>query len=276
MGLLAPPIYIAPPATDPHRFGLFSVANMPDPTDRWEFGVEWEPIAGERAHLRAHECVDEYTADVVPRDGEDSVEGIPFVVVGSYSCSSAARPLEEAEERARLHLSAGAERAVEYAIATGVMGNLPSFQGATDLTDVPGTGDELGYALGRIESQLAQDLASVGTIHATRQLGSALGAGQYAWRQGQRLETLLGSYVVAGGGYDLANIGPAGEAPAAGSAWLYGTGRPTIRQSEVYVQPDDSHFLNRDDNLVTILAQRTYLVTWEGPTVAVLVDLPGA
>lgn len=276
MGSIAPPIYLAPPATDPHRFGLFSIANMPDTTGRWEMGVEWEPIDGERAGLRAHECVDAYTEDTVLRDGEDTVEGVPFVVVGSYVCASASRPLDEGEERARLHLAAGEERAVEYAIATGAMGNEPTFQGATDLTPTAGTAVGIGDGVALIERALASDYGSVGAIHAPRLLAAGLGEGQYAWRQGQRLETLVGTFVAAGGGYDLANIGPTGSAPSAGSAWLYGTGRPTIRRGEVFVQPDESSYLNRDDNVVAIMAQRAYLVTWEGPTVAVLVDAPGA
>lgn len=276
MGRIAPPIYLTAPAINPYPYGLFSVANMPDATGRWEMGVEWEPVAGERAELRPHECVDEYTPDVVLRDGEDTLEGVPFVVVGSYTCKAASRAMDEAEERARLHLAAGEERAVEYAIATGTQGNLPSLQGATDLTPTAGTAVSATDGVGLLEAALAKDYASVATIHAPRLLGTALSAAKIASRHGQRLETLIGNYVVAGGGYDLANVGPDGEAPAAGSAWLYGTGRPTIRRGEVFVQPDENKYLKRDTNDVAIMAQRTYLVTWEGPTVAVLVDAPGA
>lgn len=276
MGLIAPPIYLAPPQVEPHRYGLFSIANMPDPTGRWEFGVEWEPIAGERAELRAHECVDDYTEDVVLRDGETTVDSIPFVVVGSYLCKSASRQMEDAEARAIAHLNAGEFRAVEFAIATGVMGNEPSFQGATDLTPTPGTAVNLSDGFGLLESNLASNYGSTGSIHAPRLLAPAIGEGQFAWRHGQRLETLVGTLVAIGAGYDLANIGPDGTTPSAGETWLYATGRPTIRQGEVFVQPDESHYLVKDDNDVAIMAQRTYLVAWEGPTLAVLVEAPGA
>lgn len=275
MGLLAPPEYLAPPATEPLRFGLFSVATMPDTPagTRWNMGTQWEPVAGERAELRASECVDAYTIDVVPRSGETTSEGIPFVVVGTYQCKAVGRTIAEAQQRARLHLAAGEERAVEYAIATGTVGNQPTFQGATDLTPTAGTPVTPKRAAGLIESALAREHGSVGAIHAPRLFGPMLDG--IADRQGSHLETLLGTFVAAGGGYDLANVGPGGAAPAAGSAWLYGTGRPAIRRSEVFLFPDDDALVDKGTNDLTVFAQREYLVTWDGPTVAVLTDLGG-
>lgn len=271
MGLIAPPTYVAPPALEALRFGLYSIANMPAPQGRWELGIEWEPVAGERAALRASECVDDYTQSVEPRDGETTLEGIPFIVVGSYKCKSASRPMDEAEERALLHLAAGEERAVEYAITTGELGNEPSFQGADDLTPTPGTPVNLADAFGLVESELAQNDGSVGAIHLPRLLGPMAQDFGLVAREGGHIETLLGTYVAFGGGYDLANVGPDGNAPAAGSAWLYATGRPTIRRGDTFVQPDEAHFIDKDNNDVVILAQRAVLVTWNTPTVAVLV-----
>lgn len=272
MGLIAPPTYVAPPAIEALRFGLYSIANMPAPQGRWELGIEWEPVAGERAALRASECVDDYTQSVEPREGEDTLEGIPFVVVGSYACKSASRPLDEAETRAVLHLSAGEERAVEYAIATGEMGNAPAFQGATDVTLTPGTPMNLADAFGVLESELAKTNGSVGAIHVPRLLGPMAQDFGLVAREGQHVETLLGTYVAFGGGYDLANVGPDGNAPAAGTAWVFATGRPTIRRGEVFIQPDEAHFIDKQNNDVVILAQRTILVSWNEPTFAVLVN----
>lgn len=272
MGLIAPPTYIAPPAIEPHRFGLYSVSNTPDPTGRWELGVEWEPLAGERAELRASECVDDYTQDVEVRGGETTLEGVPFVVVGSYACYSASRPIEEAEERALLHLSAGEERAVEFAIATGVMGNEPSFQGADDLTPTPGTAVDLVTGIRLIERAHAIASGSIGAIHVPRFFGALADFDGIVQRQGQHIETLLGSQIAFGAGYDLANIGPDGNEPDADQFFIYGTGRPTIRRGEVFTQPDPNHYLNKDDNDVVILAQRTVLVTFNGPVTAVLIS----
>ena len=272
MGLIAPPTYVAPPAVEAHRFGLYSIASMPEPSGRWELGVEYEPLAGERAGLRASECVDDYTQDVEIRVGEETLEGIPFVVVGSYQCGAQSRPIEEAEERAILNLATGEERAVEYAIATGSMGNEPTFQGATDLTPTPGTPVNLVDAFGLIEQALAEGNGSIGAIHSPRLLGPLAEVLGVASRQGQHLETMLGTHVAFGGGYDAANVGPDGEEPAAGSVWVYGTGRPIIRRGETFTQPDETHYLDKSSNQVVILAQRTVLVNFDGPIVAVLVD----
>jgi hypothetical protein len=275
MGLIAPPVYIAPPGIDRGRYGLLSVATEVEGPDRWEAGLEWEPLRATAADLRPHTCVDlDYATEVDLVPGVDHREAIPFVVVGSYRCLSASRPLAEAEQRARLHLSAGEERAVELAVTTGIMGNTPSLQGAVDLTPTPGTAVPLLDGVGLLEAHLAAHHHSAGVLHTPRILAARMAADAVVDRRGERLETLVGTYVASGAA--LAQVGPTGTPPAAGTAWLYGTGRPTFRRSEVFVQPDDTHYLERDTNEVAIMAQRAYLVTWEGPTVAVLVTAPGA
>ena len=270
MGLIAPGQYIAPPAIEALRFGLYSTSLMPEGPARWDLGIEWEPIAGERAELRPSECVNDYTIDIELRAGEETREGIPFLVVGSYECAAQSRPLDEAEERARLHLAAGEERAAEYAIASGVMGNLPTFQGADDLTP---SGGAVGIvqAMSLLESGLAKTFGSLGAVHAPRALGPVMADHGQFERVGQHLETGLGTYVALGGGYDLANLGPDGEEPDEGEFWIYATGRPSIRRGEIFTQPDDESFINRETNMVAIMAQRAMLVSWSGPTLAVLV-----
>lgn len=278
---IAPAAYVAPPGVEPTRFGLLSVAQTVDVQDlRWELGVEWEALACERAGVASIVCdtFDEYAAPGYPLEtragGSELVEVTPFIVVGSYTCKAASRDLDEAEERARIHLAAGEERAIEYAVATGAAGNLPSFAGATDLTPTPGTAVGLADGLGLLENHLAQNHHSVGAIHAPRLLAPALGTGQLAWRQGQRLETLIGTFVAAGGGYDAANVGPDGEAPTAGTAWLYATGRPQLRRGQVFVNDEQSAF-DKGSNDVTFYAQRTYALGWDCVTAAVLVEAPG-
>lgn len=271
MGLIAPPNYIAPPPIQGHRYGLYSVSTMRETNERWELGVEWERLAGIRAELRASECVDDYTPDVGIRPGEALDEGVPFFVTGSYACKSASRPIAEAEDRARLHLQAGEERAVELAISNPIVGNGPSFAGATDLTPVVGA-VPLVNAVGLLENAQYEQSASVGAIHAPRFAGAIFAFDSLANRQAQHMETALGTHIAFG---HYANLDPNGAAAGADEMWLYATGMPTVRRGETFTQPDDSNFLNRDDNDVVILAQRPVMVTWNGPTFAVLVDLSG-
>lgn len=273
---IAPATYVAPPGIEPKRFGLLSVARMVDDPDlRWELGIEWEALACERAKVASIVC-DTGDGDNAPgyplegRDGgEELVEVTPFIVVGSYTCKAASRDLSEAEERARIHLAAGEERAVEYAIATGEAGNEPSFQGATDLT--PGSSAvSLADGIGLLEQHLADNYHSIGTVHVPHLLAPALGAGQHVWRQGQRLETLIGTFVAVG----AESVSPSGDEPDAGTAWLYATGRPQVRRGRVFTNDEQSAF-NRATNDVTFYAQRTYAVGWDCTTAAVLVEAPG-
>lgn len=275
MGDIAPPVYVQPPAPEPARFGLFSVATIVgDEPDRWKVGLQYEPIPCDVANLASYNCDNEDEAGypLAIRDGEGLVEVEPFLVHGSYGCKTQSRPIEEAEQRARWHLQMGEERAVERAIAAGGFGNTPTFQGATDVTPAAGAVSVQG-GFGLLESLIGSEYGGVGTIHAPRLLGPAIGAGSYAWRQGQRLETLVGTYVVLGGGYDLANVGPDGNAPAEGEAWLYATSRPIIRRGEVYITPDRDHFVVKAYNDVEIVAQRAYAVSWECVLGAVRVEI---
>lgn len=276
MGTIAPPITIAAPGIQPHRFGVFSIANMPDPTGRWEVGVEWEPLHSLRAGTLAVACDVEgqYGWPIVSREGEGLVTTEPFIVIGTYECGAASRPLEDAEERARLHLIAGEERAVEWALQTGLPGNEPNFQGATDLTPAGGAVAPVdGLAI--LESYLGSVHHSVGVIHSPRKLAAALSSRSgLLSRQGSHIETVLGTLVAFGGGYDIANVGPAGAAPAAGEAWLYATARPQIRRSDVTVYPDENQMLNRSSNQVNVIAMRAYVAGWDPVLAAVLVEAP--
>jgi len=270
MGLIAPPTYIAPPALEPHRFGLYSIANMGADTGRWDLGVEFEPLTGERAALRVADCVDDYTPQVDLREGEGRVEGVPFVVVGSYSCTAQSRPIAEARERAALHLAAGEERAVEHAISTGAVSVAPSFTQATDLTPAAGPISVI-RGVGLLEEALYDLSPSVGAIHAPRVSAPTLSDRYIASRFGQHMETPLGTKVAFGA---YRNLGPNGET-ADNGFWLYATGTPTVRRGDVFTQPDEDSFLDRSNNYVAIMSQRDVLVTWGGPTLAVLVENDG-
>jgi hypothetical protein len=270
MGLIAPPNYIAPTGISGHRFGLYSVATILDDNVRWELGTETEPLTGLRAELRASDCVDDYTQDVPIRSGEDLTEAAPFFVAGTYSCKASSRPMEEAEQRARLHLSGGEERAVEWAISNPIVGNAPSFQSATDLTPTAGVGMPLVIAIGLLEEALYDQHHSTGVIHAPRLSGALFGYDSLASRAGQKMETQLGTAVSFG---YYRNIAPDGSPAEPNTMWVYAAGVPSLRRGTVFVQSDSDNFLDRANNDVAIIAQRPVLVSWDGPTFGVLVDL---
>lgn len=272
---LGPPVYVSPPTVTPHRYGLFSAAQtVPDAEDRFEMGVEWEPLAPGRADLFAVRCDTDGTHGwpLSARDDclVDDVHGVPFGVVGSYGGAGVfTRPLDEARTRAREHLNAGEERAVEWAILTGDPGNEPTLQGALDLT--PGA-DAISVrdGVGLLESWLSRHHSS-GVIHSPRGVAAHMWDGGYLRREGEGVETGIGNRVAFGGGYDLANRGPDGTSPPDGESWIYATARPRIRRSDVSVGPDEDHWIDLPRNDVAIFASRIYVVAWDDGAAAVRV-----
>lgn len=271
MGLIAPGRYVAPPGINGHRFGLFSVANMPDDSERWQLGVEYEPLEGRIADLRASECVDEYMDTIVPPTVPDPVDGIPFVVVGGYNCKATSRPVEEAEERARLALIGGEERAVEEALMTAAVQNGPAFPGATLIAG--GDAVSLTEAFSQFERLSGINYHSAGVIHMPRSLASFTGDLGLHQREGQRLETMLGTPVVAGAGYDSKNQSPTGVEPVGRERFIYLTQSVTVRRGEIWLSPDPESYIDKANNDYVILASRDYLVTFGGPVFAVKIDL---
>jgi hypothetical protein len=264
------PNYIAPTAITGQRYGLFSTALFSEDPTRWSMGVEFEPLEGRAALLRASECVDDYTPTLDPEPPPEAQQALPFVVVGGYNCKASSRDPEEAELRARLALAGGEERAVEKALMSGVGSQPAQFSVATTIGPVAGTG--LVEAFRLLEAALGEFHHSRGTIHLPRSLAVEGKREPLFMREGQHLETCLGTYVACGSGYETPNRAPDGTPAAPGELFIYATGRPTIRRGEVFVQPDADHYLNKGNNDFVILAQRDYLVSFDGPVFAVLVD----
>jgi len=275
MGNIVPPVYVGPPPLEPHRFGLFSIANMPAVMpDRFEAGIEYEPLWGGAAEGRVYACPADAPDFVTISAETNTREVTPFVAVAAYECFSAARPIEEAEERARLYLLGGEERAVEAEILAGTSGHTAMADEATDITPVPGTPVSLVTAFQLLEEQLYTNHASTPAIYMPKVLTARASYDDVVMRAGQGLETCAGTYVASGAGFNLNTPKPDGapDAPA-GSVYMFGSGRPTVYRSEVFVQPDSNNYLDRKDNNVVILAQRSYVVTWARPVFAVLVDV---
>lgn len=270
---VAPPDYVAAPATEGGRFGLYSTATMRTDSPRWEAGgVQWEPYGCDPGGALSLMCETDGDPYESVEPGVPLVDARPFAVYGHYSCSAGSRPADEATARAVAHLEVTEERQVEWAIATGAVGNRPSFQDATVLTSGP---VPLVDAVGLVEQAIGTMSGSAGVVHVPRRLGTILSRDRIAHREGARLETLLGNYVAAGAGYDFADVGPDGDPAADGTAWVYGTGRPLVWRGDVATYPGDGQVPTRDRNDVLVVAVRPVLVAWECVTVAAQVEVDG-
>jgi hypothetical protein len=107
-------------------------------------------------------------------------------------------------------------------------------------------------------------------IHTPTAIASLLAGPKYIEPQAGTLYTPLGSVVVNGAGYDIANASPSGVAAPAGEKWLYATGTVMVHKGDL-VAPDTQ--LNRSDNRVYTLVERPYVVAVDGPVAAIRVQV---
>ena len=112
-------------------------------------------------------------------------------------------------------------------------------------------------------------------IHASRQIVTLWANAALVRVEGGVVQTINGTIVVPGGGYD--GSGPAladGQPPSdagQGAIWAYATDLVQVRLGPVQTSPPTDQLedmlrsaLNRDVNTVTVLAMRTAGVWWDG------------
>lgn len=284
----ANPLFVSTPPLIRPRFGLLSVTQFPEPPDsvHWQFGVTWEGVKCTPANITNGLICDDtpVTPFNIPKETDRGVPlyaGSPFVVYGDYECGVVGRPLREARERALANLYAGEDRAVERAVQLGEAGNALSLVGsAVDITPAVG-GVSIVEAVAALEQYAAVNYAGLPTLHMTPYLATYAANEHLVCAKmsenGWRLYTEgMGTPVAAGGGY--VDVGPdASESPGSpgdGIRWMYVTGQVYVWRSEPWITPpNEGASVDRLQNNVTVLAERTYVVGWECQAAAIRVDL---
>lgn len=288
--------YVAAPPFTPLPFGLLSVADpLSEGTTRWEAGVEYQPDDCGEALITIDECIISGAAVSGVGTKAPSATGIgvnaaePFTVYSWILCSPVG-VYEEYEQRTINALSNGEGRAVERTFWTGVIGGVEQFiqhlasdetitdpfgavmqTAATPVTT--GAAIDVVEAIGLLEGNLAECYGGVGVIHVPRQALAHLVAYDLAERDGQRLRSPGGNIIAA---YSSNNReGPNGVAPAAGQAWFYATGNLQIRRSGIRTISQLPEALNRSENSMVLIAERTYVIDWDCCHYAAQVSLGG-
>jgi hypothetical protein len=288
---------VDPPATSPAPFGLLETTGpaVDDQGDRhWQAGVVFQPLCPTGGTTYS-DCVavTGVGAAPPPPDKADNADlmlraATPFTVFAEFDCSPPGRP--DLEELAGQALGRVEGWQAERAFWTGQAGGQPvvfphlaedtAQLGPTEpaqytlqtAASVPVTGAlSPAAALGALEQALADCYkGQAGTIHAPAAAVPALAAALQLERRGNSLVTRNGNLLVAGGGYP--GTSPAGAAPAAGTTWLYGTGRVFYYRGPVRTFPL-AQSLDRTRNTARMLAERTYLLGWDCCHVAALLQL---
>lgn len=120
------------------------------------------------------------------------------------------------------------------------------------------TTPEVGIA--QAEQWAAENFGKQATFHMRAEVASIAATRGALAVMGNRLETKLGSQVVAGGGYGT--LGPNAAATVTGQSWIFVTGKPVIRRGITNVQ---GPFLVQSplDNTQIVMAERTYVATYD-------------
>lgn len=200
--------------------------------------------------------------------GSTWVDGFPFVAYGGLLCNAVGLDRDEWQREAERAFDAGASIAVEAAVMDVLFSPASGFPVPVDLTPAAGTAKpKVGIAL--LEGYMATRYIGAPTIHLPTVIASlVMGADGVAFEE-EVLKSKLGSKIVNGGGYDTANVSPAGVAAPVGEKWIYATGEVLVLEGRI----DAQQAFNQSNNEVTLLAERPYIVAADGPVAAVRVQV---
>jgi hypothetical protein len=286
-------------------FGLLSVVQTPSTQNtHWQNGVTWSSYCPVNSGSATYdECIATTGAPegAVPEPASkvanvdhDLRGATPFTPYVRFDCSPVGN--EDARRIATDALAQTEEWQVERAFWTGSIQDRPiafphlaatadvfdnaSVQLQVATTIVTGAPVDVATGIGLLEQGLADCYGGVGIIHVPTKLlpsldartlihpvgGRDVGTGQF----GRQLQTLAGNLVAVGAGYP--GTSPSGAAPTAGAVWVYATGPVFMYRSDVKVTPFSSA-VDRTNNTIQMIAERTYVLGWDCCVLAVQVNL---
>lgn len=282
---------VDPPSFTPTPYGLLSVVQTPTADGpHWQNGITYVPVCADPASTY-DECIAvtgtgqpptpptrTNTTSVAPRGAT------PFTVYVDFECSTVGN--ENAAEIARTAMAGQETWQVERSFWTGISGgqqvvfphlaanaqvlDAPVSGGTTTVllqtaaTIVTGVGDtltSLPEALGLLEGALADCYNGIGVIHIPQILAPTMAAQALIKPQGARMYTANGNLVAVGAGYP--GTSPAGAARSADKVWIYATGAVMMYRSDVKIRDDLTSAINKAENTITMIAERTYLLGWD-------------
>lgn len=261
-----------PPPVSPTR-GLTKTAGVvvEDTEGRWMNGVNqtsYPPPASADSWVP---CLTE--ADTKDTTSDPlATQFDPVAIFLRVECSTLS--LEGLKERAAVSLEAATTTLVEKILvggeAAGISPNVNPYLGDSNITIIdPIVAYPPREALALLEDRVATDYGARGMIHATPGTMDMLSSILEEDDTGT-VYTQAGTPVIPGLGYVGAQA--AGNAPDFGQQFLWASGPVEVRMTPITVT-DLVSSLDRSNNLVSFIAERFVLVTWDTALqAAVLVD----
>lgn len=258
-------LYVDRPGALVPRYGLFNVANGPLdlPMHARSGGLEFQTAVCDLPAGYDISCPPSGTPKDFNSGGADLITGDPFVVRSDLLCAPVG--LTDAQLRQWLleRLKAGEQAVVERIFSEGTFGVNPSLaNSAVPATTLAASTTGLVDAIGLLEGWLYARYGLPGVLHIPVTYASSLVSGGALVKDGQLWKTAAGTLVSFG---NYAGTGPAGEVPAAGTAYIYITGQVTVWRapdSDVFATPLPAA-LDRTTNQVYGQAEREYAIAYE-------------
>lgn len=266
------------PTFAPLPYGILSVAQVVDDADpHWRNGIEWEAECSPIASATLASCyavldpdAEDQDAPLIEADppaktprqnGVPYLEGDAFTLYAVHQCAPVGRTEEQDIARAGRLLTNGEGRGLDRVLLTGVTeaGVLPhSLVAQAEAADE--NPNPIDIALGVLEAQIAHQYGGVGVIYLPRMLALAAFSRSLLVGNGQRLTTATGTPVA------LVDVVELGEEFA---LTAFATGALTVHRGAVQTLPA----LDRLTNTRTVIAERSYAVGWDCPTVYADIDV---
>lgn len=261
---LMPAVEVTATTPAPYSFGLGSITPTAAPdgagAERWLGGVWWQARGCNDVGLTHNRCTVDVDVPALTPNVECSIITAPSFTVYAYSDESVGgRPVAEKRARARDILTTGEQWKAESALWTQLLAATTS-EAATAAT--------IGEAIAMAEGLIANVYGGTGTIHLSRYSATMAGLEGGAFRvDGLKLRTLLGTQVVAGGGYDTAPDETGTELS------VVVTGDVKVIRGEVVDLTDSAY--NERTNELSALVFRSYVIGWDCTALRVVVPAAG-
>ena len=275
MASLTGPVYVPAPNPVVPRYGLFRVATGPLdlPMHARIGGLQYEIAVCDLPNCYEVQCQDDLQEKDIT-NGPTIQEGLPFVVYSAINCSPVGLA-NWGEERVRGwlfdQLRAGEQATVERTFSLSGCGMSPGLTGGPGVVTLPPTTD-VTRGIAALEGWLYSRYGLPGVIHVPASAASFVcnwlltKDPRGIWRTNMETAVSFGDY---------AGIGPTGQAPTDTTTWLYITGQIAIWRTpdnELF-KPPMGQIINRSTNVMTIIMEREYVVSYDCYVAAVEVTL---
>lgn len=243
--------------------------------EQWRTGLAARNIQTMTTGLWPVDCTTDDEKAVIAAETID--EFVPVIAYTHHGCNGRVDN-DQYRAEATASLDAKLATALAYEMWTGATTGNPSFQStAFDLSGVIGS-FSVAACISILMQAFSEQTGLLPTIHAPLSILSELTLNNLVVRNGNRLETILGSTVMLGPGYPAStSTAPEGsEEPPFGSAYIYATGPVEIGLGPVTITGTDTSpgGAYARQNLVEFYAERQAIYRFPtDPVIALQADV---